>query len=392
MIWDLFRLAVRNCRNRQLRAWLTVLGILIGTAAVVALISIGQGLERMINDQVEGIMGYNTLIISTMGPGGAGLAGIQLDVEMLRAIPGVETAVAMRTETIYAEGPSGRGFLTLLGYDPAMESFVSQLDIPSLAGTLSEPGQVVLGARTAEALGAQVGDQVLIEGQPFVVVDMLARVEGGGGFVPGVPLNDALVVSTEDMRGVVPGPGLVQYAVVRAREGARIDAVRVAVEQTLASEPTAQVIGSEDITRQINTMLSGVQAFLASIAGIAILVGGIGVMNTMYTAVLERTREIGVMKAVGAKRRYVLWLFLFESGLMGLAGGILGLVFGLGGAWAAALIAGRLFQVGVTFSPSFGAGLIFGALLFAAGMGALSGILPAMRASRLNPVEALRYE
>jgi len=115
-------------------------------------------------------------------------------------------------------------------------------------------------------------------------------------------------------------------------------------------------------------------------------------MNTMYTAVLERTREIGVMKAVGAKNSHILLLFLFESGLMGLVGGALGLLVGLGVAQTAAVVVGRLFQVERGFSAAVSVGLVIGALLFSFGVGAISGLLPARRAALLPPVEALRYE
>lgn len=394
MTWDLFRLAVRNIFHRRLRSWLTVIGILIGTAAVVALISIGQGLQRSITEQVERIMGFNTLLITPQGPGLA--ARIRVDLASLRGIPGVQDAVAVRTETAFVQGPARSGFLSLTGYDPAMEEFVAELDLSLLSGEpLTERGQVILGARAAEMLGAEVGDAVTIEDRPFLVVGILAPREEHRGTAPGgIPVNDALFVLYEDLRELFPGPDLAQYAIVKLTEDADVDRVKAEVERALiqAGEADAEVIGFEEITQRIRTVLGGVQAFLAGIAGISILVGGIGVMNTMYTAVLERTREIGVMKAVGAKGSHILLLFLFESGLMGLVGGVLGLLVGLGVAQAAAAVVGRLFDIEGGFSAAAGAGLIVGALLFSFVVGALSGVLPARRAAKLPPVEALRYE
>lgn len=147
-----------------------------------------------------------------------------------------------------------------------------------------------------------------------------------------------------------------------------------------------------DITEGISSILAGVQAFLAGIAGISLLVGGVGVMNTMYTAVLERTREVGVAKAVGAKRRHIMWMFLFESGLMGVVGGGLGLLAGFGLAWGAVGLAGRAFDFQGVFAPVFTVELVLGALLFSFVVGAASGVLPALRASRLPPADALRHE
>lgn len=395
MTWDLFRLALQNIGHRRLRSWLTVIGILIGTAAVVALISIGQGLERTITTQVERIVGYNTLLISPRGQGFG--QRIRVDIAALRAIPEVRAAIAVRTETAYVEGPVGKGFLSVVGYDPAMDEFTGEMNLTLSAGQgIGGRGQALLGARTAQVLGAEVGTTIRVDDRTFQVVGILTQQERRqGGIMPtGVALNDAVIVAYEDQRLLFPGPELVQFSILKLRDRVQVDAVKAEVRQVLrdGGERNASVIDFEDLTQRIRTMLSGVQAFLAGIAGISILVGGIGVMNTMYTAVLERTREIGVMKAVGAKGRHVLLLYLFESGLMGLGGGTLGLITGLGAAWAATAIVSRLFQVQTPIAPAVSPGLIFGALLFSFAVGAASGVLPARRAAKLPPVEALRYE
>lgn len=395
MMWDLFRLALRNIGHRRIRSWLTVIGILIGTAAVVALIAIGQGLQRTVNQQVERLVGYNTILISPRGQGFG--QRIRVDLGALRAIPGVRAAVAVRTETAYVEGPGGQGFPTIIGYEPAMEEFAGELNLTITAGgPPTEPGTVLVGARTAREYGAQIGSILRIEDKPFRVVGILAQQAGGrGGFNPvGVSLNDAVVVPYSDLRTLFPGPELVLYAIVKVRDGASAEAVKEEIRAVLRAtgERNASLVDFEDLTNRIQALIGGVQAFLAGIAGISILVGGIGVMNTMYTAVLERTREIGVLKAVGAKGYQVLLLFLFESGLMGLGGGILGLLLGLGAAWAAVAIVSRLFQTAEGLSPALTPALVFGALLFSFGVGAISGVLPARRAAQLPPVEALRYE
>lgn len=393
MILDILRLSFRNIRHRGLRSWLTVIGILIGTAAVVALISVGQGLQRAIAQRVEQIVGYNTILITARGLNLG--QRIRLDIEAIRAIPGVRSAIAVRTETAYVEGPGGKGFLTVLGYDPAMAEFVAEMNLTVASGRdLAAPGEVLLGSRTARVLGADVGDGVSIEGKKFQVVGVLQAQRAGGFATGGLSLSDVLVISLPELRQLFPGPELVHYAVVRLADRADMALVRERIRDHLRAvgERNAALTDFEDLTRNIQSVIRGVQAFLAGIAGIALLVGGVGVMNTMYTAVLERTREIGVLKAIGAKDSHVLLLFLFESGLMGLAGGALGLASGLGVAWVATLVVSRMFEAQGAFSPALTASLVFGSLFFAFVVGAVSGLFPAIRAAKLPPVEALRYE
>jgi len=259
---------------------------------------------------------------------------------------------------------------------------------------LQGPGEVLLGSRTAQALGAGVGDKVRIEGREFTVVGILRARRAGGFATGGLSLQDLLIISLAELRQLFPGPELVQYAVVRLVDRADMASVREQIQAHLRAvgERNASLTDFEDLTRSIQSMISGVQTFLAGIAGIALLVGGVGVMNTMYTAVLERTREIGILKAIGAKDFQVLFLFLFESGLMGLAGGALGLGLGFGVAWVATIIVSRIFQTPTTFSPVLSFALVVGALFFSFLVGAVAGIFPAYRAARLPPVDALRYE
>ncbi|MCL0102761.1 FtsX-like permease family protein [Dehalococcoidia bacterium] len=144
------------------------------------------------------------------------------------------------------------------------------------------------------------------------------------------------------------------------------------------------------MVKGIGDMVGIIKAFVAGLAAIALLVGGVGVMNTMYTSVLERTREIGVMKAVGAQNRHILLIFLIESSLMGLVGGIIGVVLGLLLSAGTSLVVGHFldFELLLVISPL----LILGTLLFSLLAGAIAGMLPARRASKLRPVEAFRYE
>ena len=159
---------------------------------------------------------------------------------------------------------------------------------------------------------------------------------------------------------------------------------------TATGDSKVETVTYSDISKQIGVVMGALSGFLAGIAGISLLVGGVGVMNTMYTSVLERTREIGVLKAVGAKRSHILTIFLIESGLMGLVGGMIGIVLGLGLSGVAALVITRLFNVHLisVVSPA----VILGTLFLSFFLGAIAGYFPARRAAKLPPVEALRYE
>jgi len=183
----------------------------------------------------------------------------------------------------------------------------------------------------------------------------------------------------------------VLITLARVKKGYDVEEVADRVEEELnAGGADITAVTYSDISDAIGTMTSTVSAFLAGIAGIALLVGAVGVMNTMFTSVLERTREIGVMKAVGAKNSHILLIFLIESGMMGLVGGIVGTGLGLGLSAVASAFIGRFFSVrmAVVASP----GLILITLAGSFLLGAIAGLWPARRAAKLPPVEALRYE
>jgi len=195
------------------------------------------------------------------------------------------------------------------------------------------------------------------------------------------------------------GEGKVSEVLIEVADGTDVMQASSAIKTLYANLGTPVVTTSaEEMSQRIMGVLGGIQTSLTAIAAIALLVGAIGVMNTMYTSVLERTRHIGIMKAVGAKDRHVLELFLIESGLLGLVGGAIGILVGVGISSAAGgVLAGSLTVPGMQgASPSFSAvyspWLIIGTLLLSAVVGALAGSLPARRAAKLKPVEALRYE
>jgi putative ABC transport system permease protein len=412
MFKDFFLLAARAITHRKLRSWLTVIGIVIGITAVVALLSIGLGFDRTIKEQVSKIFGVDTFLITgegafQQGPHGD-QEGYQIDPDIVRRVPGVRVAAAVREETGYVKGvpnPDGeavQGFLPVFGLSPELvdefQSFTGELTAEP-GGRLfnaSDTTSAVLGKEAAARLNAGVGDTIEIEDVPFQIVGILTQEEEderGGGF--GMQMSasfEDIYIPFDTMTELYGPPDHILITLVRTVEGTDVDQVAEQVEATLnaSGDSRVQTITYSDISTQISTVTTIINAFLGGIAGISLLVGGVGVMNTMFTSVLERTREIGVMKAVGARNGQILSIFLIESGLMGLVGGAVGTLFGLGLSTLAGVVIRRIFDTNLitVASPS----LIVFTLLGSFAIGAFAGLWPARRASKLPVVDALRYE
>ncbi len=420
MLGDFLSLAGSSIAHRRMRSWLTVIGVFIGITAVVALISIGLGLERTIEDEVGKVFGVDTFLLAPRGafgpPGSGGSNRNQyaLDLEWLRNVEGVKTAAAVRRQTGFVEGgvsPEGRavrGFFPVVGLSPELitsfSSFIGSLEVEP-GGRLFVEGDVevtVLGWDVARQMNAQLGDTLTVEGdmdkpaRSMTVVGILsseaAAGRSQGGFAPGMGDGaDTIYVPFATMELLWGRAEDVRLTLVRTEPGRDVDDVADRVQAHLRADGTnVSAITYSDISSAIGTVTSTVSAFLAGIAGISLLVGGVGVMNTMFTSVLERTREIGIMKAVGAGDRHILALFLMESGLIGLVGGIVGVVLGLGLSGVASALIGRVFDVriAVVASPSLIATTLAGSF----GLGAFAGLWPARRAAKLPVVDALRYE
>jgi macrolide transport system ATP-binding/permease protein len=388
---DSWRLALRSLSHRPKRSWLTIIGILIGIMAVVALISLGQGIQRAVDKQFEAF-GYNIVTITPASARGfRGFAGTAFEFEdtTLRSAPGVEAVGVMLFKNAYIQTEKLEGFLPVLGLSAEMMRTFRGYD-PEVGRILQEGDRLaaVLGREVAEDLGLQGGDRLRVEDREFEVVGILKK-------SPNPQTNDGIFVPLETLREIFGEAGKVSFVLVRVADGYDAKEVAEDLKERLKEsrgKDDLRVQTLEQIRETIGGVIAAVQAFLGGIAAISLLVGGIGVMNTMYTAVLERTREIGVMKAVGARRRQILGLFLIESGLMGLVGGALGTLLGIGLSAGAVAVGQRLVPDANLFELVVSPELIVGALLFSFLLGALAGVLPARGAAKLPPVEALRYE
>ena len=411
-LYRLFIEALENLSTNKLRSMLTVLGIVIGVAAVIAMLSIGRGAEASITSRIESI-GTNLIYVSpgSTSEGGvrsiAGSAGTLTldDVEALTSLPEVVDVASVTDSFVQIVYQSQNTGTRLIGVTPGYET-VSSLTLED-GEFISESDQnarslvVVLGNDVAQTLfgstAGVVGQKVRLNGQPYKVIGVLAS-KGGTGFMNQddqvfIPLSTALYRLVGGFR--FRGSSVISQIIIKASRAEAVDQVVTAVTETMRNLHET-VEGADDftVTNQLDTLDAATQVadtislFLGGIAGISLMVGGIGIMNIMLTTVTERTHEIGLRKAVGAKRRDILLQFLVESVVLSLAGGLIGVGVG----WGIAQLMGKVQIGGSAITPIVGMDSIFLATFFSMAVGLFFGIYPATRASRLQPVDALRYE
>ncbi len=402
---DYFSLGLNNLKRRKLRSWLTMIGIFIGIAAVVALISLGQGLQTSIEEQFE-IMGANKLIVMPgRGMGLMSLAAAQKltseDLESVRKTKGVDIAAEFIYGASLVEfGDEAKQTLIVgLPTDETAEIMKEMQGFEAEKGRDLKEGdkeKVSIGYLIAKEDGffekaVDLRDKLVIQGRDFRVVGIMKQI--------GNPQDDTQIYMPIDAaREILGKEDEIDMIYVQIKPGFEPSGVAENIEKELRDsrnekegEETFSVQTFEQLLETFSKVFGVIQAVLVGIAAISLLVGGIGIMNTMYTAVLERTKEIGTMKAVGAKNSDILYIFLFESGLLGLVGGGIGIGIGMGLAKATEYIAATMLGTPL-LKASFPLSLIVGALAFSFFIGAASGIFPAMQAARLKPADALRYE
>lgn len=406
-LFQAFIEALESLAANKMRSALTILGIVIGVAAVIAMISIGRGAENTITGSIEGI-GTNLLFVFRGGsedvrnpkPLTLGDADAISDPFLAPSVGGVAPLLQGNVKVSYA----GENAVTQVSgvtpeYALVRNDSVAEGEYINESHILGQSSVVLLGPEVADKLFGRdqglVGETVRIEGQPFRVVGVLES-KGGSGF------------SNEDDRVVVPLT-TAQTRLLRRQTRDRIDMLMVqainadAVPQ--ASEEVAQIlrsrhrteIGADDFTilsqqdflDTAATITGVLTIFLGGIAAISLLVGGIGIMNIMLVSVTERTREIGLRKALGARKMDILIQFLTESSVLSLVGGIVGIILG----WLISFAVGRIAAASNTdITPAIGLDIVLMATLFSTAVGLFFGLYPANRAANLEPVEALRYE
>ncbi len=399
--------ALESLSANKLRSGLTILGIVIGVAAVIAMLAAGAGAQNTITSSISGI-GTNLLFVFS-GNVTERVRNIQpLTLQDSAALkdeflaPSVEAVAPIIQRTLQVTYEGEQASIQVNGvtpdYFPVRNYILTEGEAITEENQLGQASVAVLGPQAADKLFGRhegvTGETIRIEGQPFRVIGVLES-KGGGAFgsqdnvvlIPFTTAQARLIRRSRGQVDVIFVQAVTADAVIQASQEVA-DILRTR-HRTLLGADDFTVFTQQDFLSTAQTITGVLTIFLGGVAAISLLVGGIGIMNIMLVSVTERTREIGLRKALGARKRDILIQFLTESALLSLFGGLIGI--GLG--WVIAFVVGRVAAAANTpFTPTVGFDAILLATLFSTAVGLFFGIYPANRAANLEPVEALRYE
>jgi putative ABC transport system permease protein len=420
---DILSYAFGAIKLRKLRAALTTLGVIIGIAAIVALLSFSQGLQNTITAQLQKGFATNTLIVSPR----SGLSGetsfplLVSDTQRIDEIANVSASVAIMQKTCSINSSIGRTFtVNIIGVDFATYQRIYETTFVAASGkgeisTNPENDSVVIGARIHDpwqngTIIADVGDAVNITWTKRVGMSFQNKTYTGhiiavlneiGGFNIGGPSDLGIYIPIQQAQSFFETNECNAIIVLLKDDNkATIDGVSEAIKEKFNNQ--FSVTSATAVLDIISAVFSNVEFFLAGIAGISLLVAGVGIMNIMIVSLMERTREIGILKALGMRNRTVLLIFLNEAIIIGLMGAVIGIASG----WGLANIVARLGLVGgrlqggnqaalatqISITPVLTPTVFLGAFAFGLIVSVIFALYPAWRASKLKPVEALRYE
>ena len=399
--------AIQSLTANKMRSGLTILGIVIGVGSVIAMLAIGAGAENSIVGSIQDI-GTNLLFVFSGGSEDVrNVKPLTLgDVEAIKdpfqapSVIGVAPTLQGSAEVSFG----GESTVTQINgitpdYGPVRNFNVSEGEFINEVHILGRAAVALLGVDVAEALFGRTsgleGETIRIEGQPFRVLGVLEE-KGGGGFSSQddlimIPMTTAqqrlLRRSTRDRVDLILIQAISADAVPQASE--EVAQILRSRHQTAIGADDFTVLNQQDFLETAATITGVLTIFLGGIAAISLLVGGIGIMNIMLVSVIERTREIGLRKAMGAKKRDIMIQFLAESSLLSTLGGAIGILLG----WTLSLIVGAIAAANdADIVPVIGLDAVLLATIFSASVGLFFGLYPANRAANLEPVEALRYE
>ena len=398
--------------HSKLRSWLTIIGIVIGVGAVVGIVSLGDAMQAQVQSRLSTLDLAHMSIspgFSRAQSGGFGRFGprtttttVELtdkDIEALRGIPDIKYITGQISGRVNLSYGTESASLSVTGVDPQVWQYMNTITLDS--GRLLEPADndvAVIGSGVSTGIFKKnigINQIINVGGKSVRVVGILTSQGGGEDNQIYMPINAAVNVITDAKKNVFDSIQVEAQSpdVVDAADTAIVNRLLISRHDNTASGQDFTVTTTESMASTVTSMIDSMTLFLGAIAAVSLIVGAVGIANTMFTSVLEKTKEIGTMKAIGAKNRDILMIFLFNSAMVGFVGGIFGVILG-------ALLSSIFPMIGVTMmrgggggaGTSISPGLMVSGLTIAVIIGVVSGVVPAYRASKLKPVDALRYE
>ncbi|MBQ6518114.1 MAG: ABC transporter permease [Anaerolineaceae bacterium] len=407
-ITTLIREALNSITSNKVRSFLTMLGIFIGVGAVIAMMSIGEGAQNSITNSLSAL-GTQTLYL-TPGNFTENVRNAQNltndDVAAISRLDCVEIVAPTISQTYTISQSNGKtvnagvaghvpGYLTVGNYEMKMGSFITQENIDNkemVAVIGTEINKSLFGSENYSS----VGETIRIMGQPYRVIGVLAE-KGSSSLGVSQDRSVFIPLSTAQSRLMTRQKNSVSQVSILIKTSYTLEQAQTMIEDLMQERHNIfegnpndfTIMNVQEILNAVGDIMGTFTLFLGGVAAISLLVGGIGIMNIMLVTVTERTREIGLRKALGAKKGDILAQFLVESSVLSLVGGILGIIFGLLLAFGIARIAA---MTGTELAISINPGIVLGATLFSIAVGLFFGVYPANKASNLEPVIALRSE
>jgi putative ABC transport system permease protein len=397
MLYDSFLLAYRNIKERKFRSFLTLLGIAVGIAAIISLIAVGYGMQYAITEELVGMADIITVMPGRQiipGLGGWAEPITDRDIVDIERIGGVDSTGRWMYGTAQVEYRKQRTPVTIISGETSDLEEMYEVYADFEQGRWIREGDYrgcTIGYNVAheyfdEDIG--VGDRLTINGEKFVVVGVLEK----AGAMASQDLDPNIFLTIRAAQEIL-GTKDIYMLTVRISDIDRADDIAEEIQETLDEnhniEDFAQALTMGSFIEQIGMVFLILQAVLVGIASIALIVGSIGIMNAMLMSVMERTHEIGIMKAIGATNSNIILIFLTEAGMISLVGGILGYI--LGTITSTLVSIGVTFYIGMEMPAIITPAVAIGSLSVAILVGVISGLYPARRAAKMSPVEAVRY-
>ena len=393
---EYLKIVIKNFKSRRLRSFLTLLGIVIGIISIILLYSFAEGMQDLVSDQFTA-MGTNKVWIAAKGiyfgspSGSQGLT--ERDAEVVESVKGVDFAEYMFSDSLPVEIKNTEIVMTVEGVSMEnVQYFYEMFDTKVEKGRLFSNGEsgniVMIGSRIGERFDTDLypNNKIKINNKNFKIVGIMEET--------GQRSNDnSIQIPLDAMRGITNTEDEISGITAVVLLGTDSEEIADNIERKLKrarDDENFLVMTPAQVQEQAEETLGVVKLIVLAIAAVSLVVGGLGIMNSLYTSVLERTKEIGIMKAIGAKNVDILNIFLLEAGMLGLIGGLISLFisFLIIQAANAILLQVAMFDLVIKLKPE----IVIGAIVFAIVIGILAGFFPAYRAMKLKPVDALRYE